>query len=112
MKLLLDEQIPRRLAQHFPDDFTVDHVQRLGWEETKNGALLKLAASAGYEALISADKNMPHQQNELSLPLSVVVLHVYRLKIEELAPLIPEAIERLRNLSAPTFIRVDFRTNR
>jgi|GEM_PF-2225909 len=39
MKLLLDEQLPRTLTRHFPNDFTVDHVQRLGCETTKNGEL-------------------------------------------------------------------------
>jgi predicted nuclease of predicted toxin-antitoxin system len=112
MKLLLDEQIPRRLSRHFPDEFTVDHVQQLGWEETKNGALLKLASSAGYDALISADKNMTYQQNEHELPISVVILRVYRLKLEELAPLIPETLTRLKNLSTPAFIEIDFRTKR
>lgn len=107
MKLLLDEQMPRRIARHFPADFTVDHVQRVGWGTTKNGALLRLAASAGYEALISADKNMSYQQNRSALPLSVVVLHVFRLKLETLLPLLPTAIERLQTLSEPAFIRID-----
>ena len=107
MKLLLDEQMPRRIARHVPADFTVDHAQRVGWETMRNGALLKLAATAGYEASISADKNMSYQQNQSVLPLSVVVLHVYRLKLDTLLPLLPIAIERLRTLSEPAFIRVD-----
>lgn len=63
--------------------------------------------SRGFDALISADKNISYQQNESSLPISVVVLHVYRLRIEELSPLIPIAIEKLKGLSAPAFVRID-----
>jgi len=107
MKLLLDEQMPRKIARHFPENFIVHTVQSQGWEGVKNGELLALAASHGYDAVISADKNMAHQQNQQSLPLSVVVLHVYKLRIEELAPLIPTAISRLQEVSSPTFIRVD-----
>jgi len=112
MKLLLDEQIPRKLAQHFPDTFNIDHVQSLGWAETKNGALLKLAAEAGYDALISADKNMRYQQNESALPLCIVILHVFKLKLEDLIPLIPEALSQLESMTTPQFIEIDFRTKR
>ena len=106
MKLLLDEQLPRKLARHFPDTCAVDHVQQLGWEETKNGALFRRAALAGCDALISADKNMSYQQDERALQLSVVVLHVYRLKLEMLVPLVPLALERLRETTAPAFVRI------
>ena len=107
MELSLDGQLPRNLARHFPEGCTVDHVQQLGWQKTRNGALLRQAAAAGYDALISADKNMSHQQSGRALTLSVVVLHVYRLKLETLAPLIPAALGRLRETTEPTFIRID-----
>lgn len=106
MKLLLDEQMPRKIARYFQGNVTVDHVQLLGWSGIKNGELLKLAASEGYCALISADKNMSYQQNENQLPLSVVVLEVLRLRIEYLAPLLPEAMEKLSEVNEPKFIRI------
>ena len=56
MKLLLDEQLPRKLIKHFPPDVAVQTVQRQGWTGIKNGELLRLAALEGYDALISADK--------------------------------------------------------
>ena len=71
MKLLLDEQMPRKIIRHFPESYTIDHVQLMGWSGIKNGALLELAAGEGYDALISADKNMPYQQNQQNLKLSV-----------------------------------------
>jgi len=106
MKLLLDEQMPRKIAKHFDESVTVDHVQLVGWSGIKNGELLKLAASEGYEALISADKNMSYQQNEKQLPLSVVVLEVVRLRIEDLVPLLTEAMEQLSEANEPKFIRI------
>lgn len=107
MKLLLDEQMPRKIERHFPEEVVVDTVQRQGWSGAVNGELLMLAASHGYDALISADKNMAYQQDARSLPLSVVVLHVARLRVEELAPLVPRALERLRATTSPKFIRID-----
>jgi predicted nuclease of predicted toxin-antitoxin system len=42
-KLLLDESIPIRLANHFPTPFEVATVHSLGWLGTKNGELLRPA---------------------------------------------------------------------
>lgn len=106
MKLLLDEQMPRKIAKHFEENVTVDHVQLVGWSGIKNGELLKLAAAEGYDALVSADKNMSYQQNENQLPLSVVVLEVMRLRIEDLVPLLPVAMEKLSDANEPKFIRI------
>ena len=106
MKLLLDEQMPRKIAKQFEESVTVDHVQLVGWSGIKNGELLKLAAAEGYDALISADKNMSYQQNENQLPLSVVVLEVLRLRIEDLVPLLPIAMEKLLEVNEPKFIRI------
>lgn len=107
MKLLLDEQMPRKISDFFPDMFEISTVQSEGWSGVENGELLSLAESRGFDALISADKNISYQQNESLLPVSVVVLHVNRLRIKELSPLIPIAIERLKDLSIPAFIRID-----
>ena len=60
MKLLLDEQIPARLARAFAERFEVRTVQQTGWASSKNGALLRLAANDGFAALLSADKNMEY----------------------------------------------------
>ncbi|MCZ0937990.1 MAG: hypothetical protein OXJ55_05105 [Caldilineaceae bacterium] len=35
----------------------------MGWQGGENGELLQLAAARGFDALITADRNMPHQQN-------------------------------------------------
>ena len=107
MKLLLDEQMPRKIARHFPEGYTVDHVQLVGWGGIKNGALLTLASENGYDALISADKNMSYQQNVNALKISVVVLNVYQLRIADLVALLPSALQELQNVKEPRFIRVD-----
>ena len=107
MKLLLDEQMPRKIARSFPPSYVVSNVQAEGWAGVQNGELLELAHARGFDALISADKNISYQQNESDLPISVVILHVSRLRIEELAPLIPEAIRQLEKLSTPAFVRIN-----
>ena len=96
MKLLLDESIPRQLAKHFPDTFEIRTVVQMGWGGTANGALLQLATRHGFEALITADQGIAHQQNPTTLPLRVIVMVAPRTRIQELKPLVPKVIETLR----------------
>ena len=99
MKLLLDESIPRRLAEHFPKDMDLRTVPQMGWAGMKNGELLASAASEGFTALITADRGIEYQQNSSSLLISVVIMRSYRTRLEDLTPLVPQAIEILRNES-------------
>ena len=38
-------------------------VPQQGWSSTKNGALLRLAESAGFDAFLTADQSLQYQQN-------------------------------------------------
>ena len=74
MKLLLDESVPRRLSSFFPEPFTVPTVQEMGWAGTANGRLLLLAADREFDALITVDRGIEHQQNVDGLPIPVIVM--------------------------------------
>lgn len=99
MKLLLDESIPLRLAEHFPEDMDVRTVPQMGWAGMQNGELLAVAATEGFTVLITADQGIEYQQNSSSLLVSVVIMRSYRTRLEDLIPLVPQAIEMLRNES-------------
>ena len=45
-----------------------------GWDELKNGELLKRAEKAGYEVVITTDKKMEHQQNIEKKRIALIVL--------------------------------------
>jgi len=107
MKLLLDEQIPARLAREFPEDYDVHTVQKMGWASTKNGELLKLAAAEGFVALLSADKNMENQQSSKELAIAVIVLAPMMNRLGDLVPLVPSVIFLLEDNLAPEFYRVE-----
>ena len=107
MKLLLDEQIPARLAREFPEDYDVHTVQKMGWASTKNGELLKLASAEGFVALLSADKNMEYQQSSKELAIAVIVLAPITNRLGDLIPLVPLVISLLENNLAPEFYRVE-----
>jgi predicted nuclease of predicted toxin-antitoxin system len=95
MKLLLDESIPRQLARFFPGTFEVHTVVQMGWGGTSNGALLQLGADHGFEAFVTADRGIAHQQNPSNLPLIVVVMVAGRTRVQELQPLVPRVVELL-----------------
>jgi len=72
MRILLDECIPRPLAQYLPD-YYVRTVPQMGWASVINGVLLKLA-EAEFDVFITVDKGIRYQQNLRSTVLGIVVL--------------------------------------
>ena len=54
---------------------SVKNVEDMGWRGTKDTPLLALAESYGFEVFITADKNLPYQQNLGSLKIRLVVLN-------------------------------------
>src|ERR1700741_5433275 len=73
MRLLLDENLPKRLKNDFPDH-EVFIVRDKGWNGIGNGALLKLMTENGFDALMTFDKNLRHQQNFSKYSITVFVL--------------------------------------
>lgn len=102
MKILLDEHLPYPLADWFPNDWDIHSTQWMGWQGKENGELLQLAAERGFDALIAADRNMPHEQNP-NTPLPVVVLRTPSLRVEDLQPLVPQATALLGERPSRTF---------
>lgn len=66
MRILLDEDLPRRLAAILAGH-EVSTVQRSGWTGIKNGKLLGLAA-AEFDVFLTMDGNLEFQQNLATLP--------------------------------------------
>lgn len=56
MRILLDENLDWRLRRHLPGH-EVDSVTYIGWSGIKNGVLLRRAAEAGYDVLLTMDGN-------------------------------------------------------
>ncbi len=76
MKLLLDENMPKKLRQDFTEHEVVT-VREKGWGGKKNGELLKLMLADGIDAMLTVDKNMEHQQNFSRYSVTVIVFDTY-----------------------------------
>jgi hypothetical protein len=74
MLVLFDNGTPRTLARYLIDRHTVTEARARGWDQLGNGDLLSAAEAAGFEVLITTDKNLAYQQNLASRKIAVVVL--------------------------------------
>ena len=99
MRVLLDESLPRDLARHLLGH-EVSTVQREGWAGAKNGELLRLAREAGFAALVTADRNMEHQQSIARSGLALVVLRGRSTRLPDLLALVPRLLEVLPGVQA------------
>jgi hypothetical protein len=75
MRILIDECLPRQLRVWLlveRPDWSIKTAAESGWASMKNGALLR-AANADFDVLVTADKNMHHQQNFTGLDIAFLV---------------------------------------
>lgn len=88
-RALLDECVPRRLLRRHLADLNLSHVLDEGWAGRRNGALLRLMVEAGFNVLITVDRNLEYQQNVAAAGIGVIVLHARSNRTEDLATLVP-----------------------
>jgi hypothetical protein len=73
MRILFDNGTPKPIARSLAGH-EIAHARRIGWQQLKNGELIQQAEEAGYEVLLSTDKNIRHQQNLSRRKIALVVL--------------------------------------
>jgi len=73
MLILFDHGTPRSIAR-FLAGHTVELALARGWDRLANGALLKAAEDAGFDVLLSTDKNIRYQQNLKDRRIAIVIL--------------------------------------
>jgi hypothetical protein len=89
MLVLFDHVTPSGVARFLPAH-TVTKAKDRGWDTLTNGDLLAEAERAGFEVLLTADKNMRYQQNLRDRRIAIVVLStpqwpVVRLHLDRIA---------------------------
>jgi len=73
MLVLFDQGTPVPLARLLPGH-EVRSARQQGWDTLSNGELLRVAEEAGFEVLVTTDKNIAYQQNLKGRKIAVVVL--------------------------------------
>lgn len=100
MRLLLDENLPKRLKLNFPEH-EIFTVRDKGWNGIKNGQLLNLLLENEFNALFTFDKNLSYQQNFSKYTITVFVLNAPINSYAELTKLSQQIRDYLNNLPLP-----------
>ena len=103
MNVLFDEGVPRQLRALLQREGIVLLEER-GWKGIKNGRLLQLAEENSFDVLVTADKNLKHQQNLKSRRIAIVVLPYNRRKWMPL--LIPEIAKSLDAIRPGDYVEI------
>lgn len=74
MKILPDENLPRKLKADFGPEYEVKTVRDMRWLGKKNGELLGLIVFNGFDYFVTLDKNLRHQQNLNRIQLTIFLL--------------------------------------
>ena len=62
MLVLFDQGTPVPIAGILPEH-AVKTARQMGWDTLLNGDLLRVAEEAGFDVLVTADKNLVYQHN-------------------------------------------------
>src|SRR5690242_2268602 len=89
MRLLLDENLPKRLKQDLTQH-EVFTVADKDWTGVSNGALLTLLVENNFDALLTFDKNLQYQQNFTKYTIAVIVLNAPDNSYLSLKALVPK----------------------
>ena len=85
MLVLFDHVTPAGVARSLEGHKVVKAKER-GWDTLTNGALLSVAETAGFDVLLTADKNMRYQQNLEGRKIALVVLSTPQWPVVRLKP--------------------------
>lgn len=104
MRILLDESTPKQFAAALAGH-EVRTVGQCGWGGKSNGALLALA-SADFDVMITADRNIRYQQNLKTLPITIVILVTPDNLLPSFQKLAPELLAQLPLITPHTLIEM------
>lgn len=73
MLILFDNGTPAPLRNSLKGHVVVEAIER-GWDRLTNGDLIVAAEAAGFELLVTTDKNLRYQQNLIGRKIAFVIL--------------------------------------
>ena len=95
MMILLDECIPRKLKHSLPDH-ECHTAPEAGLAGKKNGSLLDLAESAGFEIFVTMDKGLEYEQNLAGRSIAILILRAKSNRLADLLPLAPDILRTIK----------------
>ena len=95
MRLLLDENVPRKLAKDL-EGHIVYTVRELRFNGNEDEDILRLLLEFNIDALITCDKNLRFQQNLNKYSVPILVLDTYTNAYPVLKSVIPALLNALQ----------------
>ena len=92
MLILFDQATPVPIRAYL-QGHTVRTAAQQGWDKLKNGDLLAAAEQAGFDLLLTTDKNLRYQQNLTGRKLAILVLG--RQQWPQLRPYVQRVVEAI-----------------
>lgn len=104
MRILFDQATPVPLRPYLVGH-TVRTAAEEGWDRLRNGDLLSVAEAAGFDLLLTTDRNMQYQQNLAGHKIAVVILS--RQQWPQLQPHVQLVIDALSAARPGSFTEVE-----
>ncbi|MBI3472179.1 MAG: hypothetical protein HY013_12555 [Candidatus Solibacter usitatus] len=104
MLVLFDQGTPVPIANSLWED-SVKTARQLGWDTLANGELLRVAEEAGFDVLLTTDKNLAYQQNLKDRKIAIVVLGRSRWSIVK--AVLPQIVAAVKSAAPGSYIIVD-----
>ena len=105
MRVLLDECLPRRLRQAFPDHEVIT-VPDAGWAGRSNGELLALVQTR-FDVFITVDRNLAVQQPVPAMAIGVIILRAKSNRYADLQSLVPGITRALGSILTGQVVTIE-----
>ncbi len=73
MKILFDQGTPAPLRNYLPSHEVTTAAEQ-GWDDLSNGDLISAAEQAGFDILVTTDRNLRYQQNLTTRMIGIAVV--------------------------------------
>ena len=104
MRILFDQGTPVPIRT-FLKGHTVRTAAQEKWDTLRNGDLLNAAEAAGFDLLLTTDKNLRYQQNLAGRQIAIIVLGIQQWP--DLRPHVQLVVNAVNGSAAGSYAEVD-----
>jgi hypothetical protein len=104
MRVLFDQCTPLPIAR-FLKEHTVRTMLQEGWDQLRNGDLLRVSEDAGFDVLVTTDNSIAYQQNLDGRKIAIVVLSRNRWRLVQ--RMIPEIVAAVNAAEPGSYIVIE-----
>ena len=102
MKVLIDENLPRKLVGHLKGHECRTVAECGPARRTVSYWLWRNQ----FDILLTLDKNIPYQQDLKSGRIAILIVHARSNRVQDLLPVIPDCLAALRSIEPGRTVRV------